>query len=76
VKAEPGVKREPGSDASGTGGDDDDVLFVSARRLHHRVTLDEDGVEIVDLGCRAGGAGANRAAQLSLEQKSSAALNE
>jgi hypothetical protein len=55
VKSERGVKRERGRDRSSTVGgaedDDDDgeVSFVSAKRRRLPVTLNEDGVETVDL---------------------------
>jgi len=53
VKHEGGVKRERSRERSGTANnaeiDDDDVSFVSAKRRRLPVTLNEDGVETIDL---------------------------
>lgn len=52
VKRERGVKRERTRERSSTAGevvDDDELSFVSAKRRRHPVTLDEDGVETIDL---------------------------
>lgn len=51
VKREHGVKRERTRERSSTANevDDDELSFVSAKRRRHPVTLNEDGVETVDL---------------------------
>jgi hypothetical protein len=49
VKRERGVKRERSSTANGVDIDDNEISFVSAKRLRPPVTLDENGVETIDL---------------------------
>ena len=50
VKREEGVKRERSATVSQVGGDDDgEVSFVSEKRRRLAVTIDEDGVETIDL---------------------------
>ncbi|KAI4629228.1 uncharacterized protein J4E87_003490 [Alternaria ethzedia] len=44
-----GIKRERSSTITGGGQDEDDVSFVSAKRRRLPVTLNENGVEIIDL---------------------------
>jgi hypothetical protein len=53
VKQERGIKRERSRERSETlgtpGADTDDVAFLSAKRTRLPVTLNEDGVETIDL---------------------------
>lgn len=54
VKKE-GVKRERSRDRSATAtvndgdAEDGDISFIRAKRLRHPITLNEDGIEVVDL---------------------------
>jgi hypothetical protein len=50
VKREKGVKRERSATIGQMqGGDDDEVSFVSEKRRRLPVTINEDGVETIDL---------------------------
>jgi hypothetical protein len=53
VKREGGIKRERTRERSitldGVQGDDDELSFVSAKRRRLPVTVNEDGIETIDL---------------------------